>query len=200
MNRLAISSTFAILGVTALFMISSWVEPHKIELKDLHKYEGQKVIVEGIVKDIRLTTGGNTIILITDGYVDREIFAYGKKEIFIGDTIKVKGTVQRYQDFFEIIADDIHVVESKCIEIELWQLAYYPYSYTNKIVNVSCYIDKVYGDEMIVRDDNYKLRVITPIVGTGRLKEGEKVKLKGRFLYDPLSLSFYILSTEVREI
>ena len=61
-------------------------------------------------------------------------------------------------------------------------------------------LERLYGDEGIIADGNYRLKVLLPIAYSEGVKEGEKVKIRGKFLYDSTTLSFYILATEVKRI
>jgi len=200
MNIVYISSIFAAAGLLVLFIIGELTEPPEIELNEISEYEGEKVIVRGVVTEIYLTSGGNTVLLLSDGVNEIKVFAFGKRELFMGDRIAVRGIVQRYEDSYEILADHICVLEHKCTEVKLWQLAENPLEYLNDCINLSCYIAKIDDYKLVVKDGNYTLTVIYPLISTEKLDKGDRVRVTGRFLYNPEKFSFYILSTEVMKI
>ena len=200
MNIVYISSIFAAAGLLVLFIIGELTEPPEIELNEISEYEGEKVIVRGVVTEIYLTSGGNTVLLLSDGVNEIKVFAFGKRELFMGDRIAVRGIVQRYEDSYEILADHIYVLERKCTEVKLWQLAENPLEYLNDCINLPCYIARIDDYELVVKDGNYTLTVIYPLISTEKLDKGDRVRVTGRFLYNPEKFSFYILSTEVMKI
>lgn len=200
MNRVYISSIFAAAGLLVLLILSDIIEPPEIGLNEISEYEGEKVIVRGAVTEIYLTSGGNTVLLLSDGVNEIKVFAFGKRELFMGDRIAVRGIVQRYEDSYEILADHIYVLERKCTEVKLWQLAENPFEYLNDCINLSCYIVRIDGYNIVVKEDNYTLMVIYPLISTENLNEGDRIRVTGRFLYNPEKFSFYILATEVKRI
>jgi len=200
MNRVHISSIFAAAGLLVLFTIGELTEPPEIELNEISEHEGEKVIARGVVAEIYLTSGGNTILLLSDGVNEIKVFAFGKRELFIGDRIAVRGIVQRYEDSYEILADHIYVLERRCTEVKLWQLAENPLEYLNDCINFSCYIARIDGYELVVKEGNYTLTVIYPLISTEKLDKGDRIRVTGRFLYNPEKFSFYILSTGVTKI
>ena len=200
MNRVYISSIFAAAGLLVLLILSDIIEPPEIGLNEISEYEGEKVIVRGVVTEIFLTSGGNTVFLLSDGVNEIKVFAFGKRELFMGDRIAVRGIVQRYEDSYEILADHIYVLERRCTEVKLWQLAENPLEYLNDCINFSCYIVRIDGYNIVVKEDNYTLMVIYPLISTENLNEGDRIRVTGRFLYNPEKFSFYILATEVKRI
>ncbi|RKX47325.1 MAG: hypothetical protein DRP38_06645 [Thermotogae bacterium] len=200
MNRVYISSIFAAAGLLVLLILSDIIEPPEIGLNEISEYEGEKVIVRGVVTEIYLTSGGNTVLLLSDGVNEIKVFAFGKRELFMGDRIAVRGIVQRYEDSYEILADHIYVLERRCTEVKLWQLAENPLEYLNDCINLSCYTVRIDGYNIVVKEDNYTLMVIYPLISTENLNEGDRIRVTGRFLYNPEKFSFYILATEVKRI
>ena len=200
MNRVYISGVFAAVGLLVLFALAGITKTPEIELNEISEYEGRKVIVKGVITEIRPTSGGNTLLLLSDGVHDVKVFAFGKRDLFVGDGIAVRGTVQKYQDSHEILADHIYVLERRCTEVKLWQLAENPFKYLNDHINLSCYITRIDGYRLVVGEGNYTLTVIYPLISAEKLDKGDRVRVTGMFLYNPEKFSFYILSTEVMKI
>ena len=89
MRRVEISTIFAVFGLVLLFILSSFVSPERVYLADLEKHEGDVVLAEGTIVDIDITSGGNTIMTLVDESGEGKIFAYGKKDVFVGDRVEV---------------------------------------------------------------------------------------------------------------
>lgn len=200
MGRVEISTIFAVSGLVLLFILSSFVSPEKIYLEDLEKHEGDVVLAEGTIVDIDITSGGNTIMTLVDESGEGKIFAYGEKDVFVGDRVEVVGRVQRYREEFEIVADKISKLESRVVEVKIWQIAKNPKKYLNSYVNVSGYVRKLEEDFMEIEDNDHRIRVTDPLIGNRNISKGDKIWLKGKFLYNPNKLSYYILSVEVERI
>lgn len=198
MRREGASAIFAISSLSILFILSNMVSPEKISLTELRNYEGDIVVVEGIVKDIYPTSGGNTVLILVDESGEGKVFAYGKREIFIGDKIEVIGRVQRYREEFEVIADRISKLESKTVEVKIWQLAEDPEKFLNRYVNVTGKVREIKRDFVEIEDDGYTIRATKPLIGEP--SEGDEIWVKGKLLYSPKELRYYFLSIEVKKI
>jgi len=59
---------------------------------------------------------------------------------------------------------------------------------------------RIDGYRLVVKEGNYTLTVIYPLISTEKLDKGDRVRVTGMFLYNPEKFSFYILSTEVMKI
>ncbi len=198
MRREGASVIFAISSLSILFILSNMVSPEKISLTELRNHEGDIVVVEGIVKDIHPTSGGNTVLILVDESGEGKVFAYGKREIFVGDRIEVIGRVQRYREEFEVIADRISKLESKTVEVKIWQLAEDPEEFLNRYVNVAGKVREIKRDFVEIEDDGYTIRATKPLIG--ELSEGDEIWVKGKLLYSPKELRYYFLSIEVKKI
>lgn len=197
--RWCLSLIFAIVGLVVLFVISNAVRPPEISLEEISKYEGKKVVFKGMVEDIYFTSGGNTVLMISnENGTEVKIFAYGKRNVFVGDWIIVRGTVQKYEIYYEVFSDSIQIIKHVCREVDLSQLAENPISFVNKNVNFSAYVSDIKENEVTVKDGDYQLRIILPVTLGEDLKKGEKIRVEGKFLYDPESFSYCVLSTEVK--
>ena len=200
MKRAEVSTIFAISGLVLLSIISSFVSPERVYLADLEKHEGDVVLAEGTIVDIDIMSGGNTIMTLVDESDEGRIFAYGGKDVFVGDRVEVIGRVQRYRDEIEIVVDRISKLESRVAEVKIWQLAENPRKYLDSYVNVSGYVRKLEEDFMEIEDNDHRITITTPLIGDRNISEGDKIWLKGKFLYNPNKLSYYILSVEVERI
>lgn len=181
-------------------MLLSTIKPLEVNVGEIPKYEGRIVVVEGIVKNVDLTRGGNTIITLSDASGEVKVFIYGKRNIFVGNRVKIMGRVGRYRDMFEIITDKIVVLNPEITEIRLWQLAQNPNLYINRDINTTGYVSAIYDKFMYLKDDDYMIEVVKPLENVEDLEEGKKVSVRGRFFFNPEKFSYHILSIEVKKI
>ena len=159
------SILFSVIGIACLYFLSTLSQPALIELKDVSKYEGKSVIVEGIVTEHRLTNYGSQIITIENDNTSTIVFVEGETNIEYGDKIQVTGKVQKYKGDWEIVVDNIDFVKViqkwQNITIPLWQLSASPEKYEGLNVNVTGYIDTIYDTYLYLTDSegNYSIVV-----------------------------------------
>ena len=110
-----------------LYFLSRLSQPPLVDIHELPDYEGKKVIVVGTVTSYQTTKQGSQIIKIKENNASATIFVGGAIELEFGDKLQATGEVQKYRDTWEIIIDDIRLVEIlekwNNISFPLWQLA-----------------------------------------------------------------------------
>ena len=99
------SLIFSLIGLTALFYISTTLQPTYITLDDISNYEGREIIVRGIVVSYNPTDYGE-IISIRDNNTTIPVFLKGEISLHPGDSIEVMGSVEKYNDKWEINVDN----------------------------------------------------------------------------------------------
>ncbi|RLF48062.1 MAG: hypothetical protein DRN29_00755 [Thermoplasmata archaeon] len=178
----------AVIGIIFLYFISIFSEPTEIELKDLWKYEGKEVVVEGIVKN-----KAGDVIEISDGNATGKIYCEGCDEIEYGDQIKARGKVGEYGEELIIYAEKVDILEKwKENAISLPYLAENYEKYVGMNVNVTGYIYSKYTGYFYLSDEymDYKIRVYYN--ETIPFEKYERVCVKALFFYNPKNCNFYL--------
>ncbi|MCK4366020.1 MAG: hypothetical protein KAW45_08205 [Thermoplasmatales archaeon] len=159
-------------------------------IHELPEYEGKQVIVVGTVISYRTTRQGSQIIKIKENNATATIFVGGAIELEFGDKLKAIGEVQKYKDAWEIIIDDIRLVEIvekwNNISFPLWQLAQSPARYLDLNVNVTGYIESVSNAYFYLVDleEKHSLIVFYRIPENVTIYPGQKVSILGKFSFD----------------
>lgn len=177
----------AVAGMSLLYFISFLSQPSHVELREIWKHDGEKVIVEGIVKNRK----GN-LIEISDGNATGKIY-FEKDGVEYGDFIRVYGDVGKYGDDFAVYADKVEIVKKWNNEtISLPYLAENYENYVGMNVNVTGYIYSKYRGYFYITDEyiEYKARVYCE--DEIPFEEYEKVYVNALFLYNPESMNFYL--------
>ena len=106
-----ISLLMCIFGVVLLFFVSQVIEPKNISISDIDETMiGNNVIVEGVVNSI---SNKNNIAFLTvsDSKNKIKVVMFNTNiDASIGDTICVKGKIDKYEGELEIIANSIEIL------------------------------------------------------------------------------------------
>ena len=103
----------AIASLVALYFLSLVSQPVLISLSALPTYNGQQVIVQGVVIEYRTTTYDSQIITIRDVENSTNsvtIFIEGEISVEYGDTVQAIGEVQQYKEQWEVSVNNPHSV------------------------------------------------------------------------------------------
>ena len=150
-----------------------------------------EIITTGTVTEHHTTSYGNQIITIQSNNTTAEIFCESPASLQYGDYIEVTGTVQQYQDIWEIIVerpDLIQVITSwNNISTPLWELATNPTQYVDINLNVSGYIDSIYDSYFYLTDQNNSYSILVTYVSSYNLsiRPGQPCHVHAYFTYDP---------------
>ncbi|RLF39397.1 MAG: hypothetical protein DRN12_07055 [Thermoplasmata archaeon] len=179
---------FSLIGLTTLFYISITLQPIYITLDDIPNYEGREVIVRGIVVSYNPTDYGE-IISIRDNNTTIPVFLKGEIFLHPGDSIEVIGSVEKYNDKWEINVDDpkyISILSTwENYSTPLWEVAEHPSNYIDLNLNVTGYVDSIYDKWLILSDGNYSILVtFNHLPENISLYHGKKVLLHAYFTYD----------------
>lgn len=196
----------SILSLVMLYGVSQISQPEHVSLSTLSNYEGQKVIVQGVVTTYRSTNFGSQLITLRDS--DNEfttaVLYIEEGDVFVefGDTIQAIGQVQRYKDQWEVVIRNpqlITVVQKwNNTSFPLWQLAEHPTRYLESNINITGIITKKQQSTFVLSDpaETYTLDVTCSVSDSDLLSNGDAVAITGRFIYEPHTLRFLIQLTE----
>ncbi|MEK6921295.1 MAG: OB-fold nucleic acid binding domain-containing protein [Nanoarchaeota archaeon] len=97
----------AFLGLGALFVLSKTVEGEIVEISDITEEKiGQKVVVQGIVYDLRqLET--MTLFSLQENEAQILIVSFSNVEVHEDDIVTVTGSVKEYKGELEVVASQI---------------------------------------------------------------------------------------------
>jgi len=114
MNIAKIAVVAAILGLIALFFITSVSSTTTVPLYDLGSYIGKTITVKGTIESVYTTKDGHTFAKITDDITEIKVVAFkgsidNAYALESGQEITVKGKVQEYKGFVEIIAKSMEI-------------------------------------------------------------------------------------------
>jgi hypothetical protein len=195
----------AIGSLVALYFLSLVSQPVLISLSLLQTYNGQQVIVQGVVTDYRTTTYGSQIITIRETQNSTNsvmLFIEGKLPVEYGDTIQATGEVQQYKNEWEIVINNPQfiVILQKWHDLSfpLWQLALHPENYLDTTVNVTGIATQIFDSSFILTstDGKYSIEVNYQSSCPHQFSKDDTVAVGARFLYDATTCRFLLKATE----
>ncbi len=196
----------SILSLLILYGVSRISQPELVSLSILSNYEGQQVLVQGVVTTYRSTNFGSQLITLRDS--DNEfttaVLYIEEGDVFVefGDTIQATGQVQRYKDQWEVVISNpqlITIVQKwNNTSFPLWQLAEHPTRYLQSNINITGIITKKQQSTFVLTDptEAYTLEVSCPVSDSVLFSNGDAVAVSGRFIYEPHTLRFLVQLTE----
>ncbi len=179
--------SFAMLGIVCLYFISLMDKPTEINPDEFYKYNGEKVMVRGIVRN-----KVGSIIEITNYESRGKIFYEKNSEINYGDEIEAVGKIGGYKDEFVLYADFLKICKKWYEDsISLPYLLENYEKYVGLDVNVTGYIYSISKSYFYLTDEygDYKIKVYFENLS---LNKGDKVFVKGFFYYESYQASFFI--------
>ena len=192
------SLIFSVAGILILYFLSELSQPPAIEIHEIPDYEGKQVIVEGIVKDHRVTKYSSQIITIENNNTRIAVFVEGISDVEYGDKIQVTGEVQKYKEGWEIVSNDNRLVKMLekwyNISFPLWQLAENPTKYLNLNVNVTGYVESISNAYFYLVDieQKYSLIVFYKLSDNITIFSGQKVSVSGKFSFDEKNFKYQL--------
>jgi len=193
------SLIFSVAGIALLYFLSTLTQPIAIGLYKIPNHEGDQVIVEGLVTEHYITNYGSQLITIQDNNSTALLFIEGTIDLEFGDKIKGVGRVQKYEDGWEIIVNDVDYISIikkwSNITFPIWQLVENPSKYVSLNINISGYVDLVFDNYfyLIDSEDQYSLMVIFNPSNNERIFSGEKVQVAGEFIFDEKDLRYKLM-------
>lgn len=196
----------SVVCIVLLYFLSTLSQPINIELSGVPEYEGKQVIVEGTVTEHYTTTYGGHIINIKDMNSENTseviVFVEEKTTVEYGDRIKATGKVQKYNDEWEIVVNKARFVKIlqkwSNITFPLWQLAENPSKYVGINVNVTGVVDRDYDSYFYLIDSEEKHSIVVYYDSSRfhNFTQGDRVSVRGQFVYDEETLRFTITTKE----
>jgi DNA/RNA endonuclease YhcR with UshA esterase domain len=115
MSIVKISAVIAVLGLVSLWFITDVSGDMNVPLYDLSSYMGKTITTSGNVESVYTTKDGHTFIKITDDITEIKVVAFkgsvdNAYAIEQGQDIEVRGKVDEYKGFVEIIAQEIMIL------------------------------------------------------------------------------------------
>ena len=182
-----LSTLSSIVGLAILFYLSTTLQPIPTPLEDISKYEGRQVIINGLVIHYSTSNYGE-IIDIRQNNTTIPVFLDGFITLNSGDYIQIIGTVQHYNDKWEINVDNpklISIISNwKNISTPLWEIAEYPSRFIGLNLNITGYIDNIYDKWFILSDGNHSILVTFNHLENISLYTGKKILMHAYFTYD----------------
>jgi len=198
MNLKYYSVLFSILGISFLYILTSFCRPVYVDLSEISNYEGKQVVTKGRIIEISETQYGNQIITIEYNNSTAKVFSEEKINIEYGDIIETKGKIEKYNDIFEIVVENkenIHILERwDNITLPIWQLSLEPNRYLGTNVKVKGYIDDIYNSFFHLKDldTEHTILVSHSTKNAFYLQSGKEVIVKGLFTYEEQNLRYII--------
>jgi len=195
----------AIGSLTGVYLLSLVSQPNHVSLSQLPIYNGQQVIVQGVVTDYRTTSYGSQLITIRDVQNCSStvvLYLEGAYAVEYGDFIQATGEVQQYNKQWEISIDDPQLItilqKWNTHSFPLWQLALHPDRYKDTTVNVTGIATQKTDSSCTLTstDGKYTINVIYHADCPHQFSKGDSVTVGARFVYDATNCCFLLSATE----
>ena len=195
----------AIASLVALYFLSLVSQPDLISLSALPTYNGQQVIVQGVVTEYRITTYGSQIITIRDIENSTNsvmLYIEGEVSVEYGDTIQAIGEVQQYQEQWEVSVNNPQFVtilqKWNNQKFPLWQLAENPGKYLGTNVNVTGIVTQKHESSFSLTDaeGKYSIDVSYDSSCPYQFSKDDSVAVAGRFIYETKTFQYVLKATE----
>lgn len=195
-----IALLFATTGTLLLYLLSTLTQPTIIALDQISNFEGKQITTEGVVSDYYSTKYGSQMITIKNNNTSAIVFLEDALEIEFGDIIQVTGPVQKYNDDFEIIVENIRDLKIICkwnnISFPVWQLAENPTRYEGLNVNISGIVDSVFDTYFHLKDTIKNNALLVFYYSNSFIYPGKEVSVSGKFLFDEETLRYKLIISE----
>jgi cytochrome c-type biogenesis protein CcmE len=195
----------AIASLVALYFLSLVSHPSLISLSALPTYNGQQVIVQGVITEYRTTTYGTQIITIRDrGNSTNSVTLYIEGEVSVeyGDTVQAIGEVQQYNEQWELSVNNPQFVtilqKWNNQSFPLWQLAENPDKYLGTNINVTGIVTQKHESSFSLTDPEgkYSIDVSYDPSCPHQFSKDDSVAVAGRFLYEIKTFQYVLKATE----
>ncbi|MBN1280790.1 MAG: hypothetical protein JXA00_03990 [Candidatus Thermoplasmatota archaeon] len=195
----------AVTSLIVLYSISLLSQPSEISLAALPTYDGQHVVVKGVVTEYRTTTYGSQLLTIRDNTsstTSATVYIEGEIAVEYGDRIQAQGQVQQYNGQWEIMVSNPALVtiiqQWKNCSFPLWQLAEHPGNYVDTNVNVTGIITQAAASSLELTDAEGRYCVLvvydSSVPHDGSV--GQQVTVHARFVYDAKNLNYVLKATD----
>jgi cytochrome c-type biogenesis protein CcmE len=195
----------AIASLVLLYFLSLVSHPILISLSALPTYNGQQVIVQGVVTEYRTTTYGSQIITIRDlenSTYSVMLYIEGEFSVEYGDMVQAIGEVQQYKEHWELSVNNPQFVtilqKWNNQTFPLWQLAENPGKYLGTNVNVTGIVTQKHESSFLLTDPEGKhsIDVFYDSSCPHQFLKDDAVSVAGRFLYVTKTFQYVLKATE----
>jgi cytochrome c-type biogenesis protein CcmE len=195
----------AVASLVVLYCLSLVSHPVLISISKLSTYNGQQVIVQGVVTEYRTTTYGSQIITINDREnTTNSVMLYieGAVPIEYGDVVQATGQIQQYKEEWEVVVNNPRLIfilqKWNNLSFPLWQLTQHPEQYLDTNVNVTGVVTKTYDSSFVLSsmDGKYSIDVSYLLSCPHQFSKGDTVAVGARFVYNEATFQFSLRATD----
>jgi DNA/RNA endonuclease YhcR with UshA esterase domain len=195
----------AIASLVALYLLSIVSHPVLISLSKLSTYNGQKVVVQGIVTEYRTTSYGSQIITIKERENSTNsvmLYIEGAIPVEYGDVVQATGQIQQYKEQWEVVVNNPHFIlilqKWNNLSFPLWQLAQHPENYLDTNVNVTGVATQTYASSFVLSstDGTYSIEVSYLSSCSHQFSKGDAVAVGARFVYNEATFQFSLRAVD----
>ena len=194
----------SLVSLVVLYLLSGLSQPTVVPFSDLPANEGKQVLVQGIVAGCQTTSTGSTLVTLRSNDAENTttitLYVEGQLTLEYGDVVQVTGTVQQYNNQWEL---DVANPQSVTIlthwgdrSLPLSQLAKNPGRYVDTNVNVTGVVGTVSSSSFMLQDSDASVPVSFTHASTVSFSKGDQVAVRAQFLYDEATLSYQLKVTD----
>jgi cytochrome c-type biogenesis protein CcmE len=196
-------------SLLVLYILASFSQPTVVPFSKIPLNEGKQIMVQGIVAVYQTTTTGSTLVTLRNNddanTTTITLYVEGPLTLEYGDLVQVTGTVQEYNNQWELAVANPQAV----VVLEpwgdrsspLWQLAQNPGRYVDTNVNVTGIVGTVTSTTFKLQDSvkDCSVTVTCKRPSNASFSKGDLVAVKARFLYDKTTLSYLLQVTDATQ-
>ncbi|MEF8848569.1 MAG: hypothetical protein V5A68_05490 [Candidatus Thermoplasmatota archaeon] len=195
------SVAFSITGIACLYAITLISQPLPIDIGKIPEYEGKTVSIKGRIEQIISTEQESQILTLKNGENKTTVFLEGVTQVECGDKIKAKGTVQKYNDKWEIVVNNkknIQIIKKwNKTTISLKKLSQKTEKYIDTRVKTKGYIESKFDKYIFITDKEKKYFLPVQIHKyQNNFQTGSKVSIEGKFIFEKEKYRYIIDCTE----
>jgi hypothetical protein len=199
----------SLISLVVLYLISGLSQPTIVPFSKIPANEGKQVVIQGIVAGYQTTTTGSTLVTLrnydTANTTTITLYVEGQLTLEYGDLVQVTGTVQQYNNQWELAVTNpqaVTVLEQwGNRSFPLWQLARNPTRYVDTNVNVTGVVGTISSSGFTLLDPAGFSSVPVSFThsSTVPFSKGDQVSVKAQFLYDEATLSYRLKVTDTAD-
>jgi hypothetical protein len=199
----------SLISLVVLYLISGLSQPTIVPFSKIPANEGKQVVIQGIVAGYQTTTTGSTLVTLrnndTTNTTTITLYIEGQLTLEYGDIVQVSGTVQQYNNQWELAVTNpqsVMVLQRwGNRSFPLWQLAQNPTKYVDTNVNVTGVVGTVFSSGFTLEDPAGASSVPVSFThsSTVPFSKGDQVSVKAQFLYDEETLSYRLKAMDTAD-
>jgi len=199
----------SLISLVVLYLISDLSQPTIVPFSKIPANEGKQVVIQGIVAGYQTTTTGSMLVTLrnydTANTTTITLYVEGQLALEYGDLVQVTGTVQQYNNQWELAVTNpqsVTVLERwGNRSFPLWQLAQNPTRYVDTNVNITGVVGTVSSSSFTLLDPAGFSSVPVSFThsSTVLFSKGDQVSVKAQFLYDEATLSYRLKAADTAD-